>query len=258
MSQYLSQCPLCDANSFSNLYDAEDRQYGIPGRFPVVRCDSCSLVFLNPTYSDAELAGMYPNDYYAYQDKFEVRVWRDRWKKTLGYHLGTKDPVFAQPGVCLDVGCGTGWWLDRMRSKGWKVFGVEISERAARLGRETKHLEIFAGTLQDAGFAAGSFDFVHANHAFEHISCPDATLQTIRDILRPNGKLLIAVPNIASVNGRFFGQYWWHLCAPVHVFSYSVSTLTRLLQKHDFRVEKVTFHSDFFGVLGSYDDGATA
>lgn len=202
-------------------------------------------------YSDKELAALYPSHYYAYQDEFQIRKWKELARRLLGYRVGTKEPRFQAPGTILDLGCGSGWFLDRMQSRGWKTYGVEISEQAALLGREARGLQIFCGTLQDAKFSSECFDYVRANHSFEHISCPNETLDEIHRILKPQGKLLIGVPNVHSLNARVFKQYWWHLCAPVHTFNYSPDTLCRILLKHGFQLEKLSFNSDYFGILGS-------
>jgi SAM-dependent methyltransferase len=138
-----------------------------------------------------------------------------------------------------------------MRGKGWTTYGVEISEQAAALGRRSRGLQIFPGTLQQAKFPCGFFDYIRANQSFEHVSCPNETLNEIHRILKPGGKLLLGVPNVAGLNANLFKQYWWHLCAPVHAFNYSKETLPRLLRKHQFEIEKVCFNSDYFGILGS-------
>lgn len=251
MSEQLQLCPLCQAADSRLLYVARDRHYGIRGDFPIVRCNDCSLVFLNPMYSDAELAKLYPTDYYAYQDNFCETQWKQLAKRVLGYKLTTKEPRFGRPGVMLDLGCGSGWFLKRMRKQGWTVLGVEISEQAANVGRELGGLEIRSGTLQQAHFPPDYFDYVRANHSFEHISCPNETLEEIRRVLKPTGKLMLAVPNIDSLTARMFRNYWWYLGAPVHPFNYSVRTLSRLLTKHGFQVERVSHNSDYYGILGS-------
>ena len=110
MSHALRTCPLCDASDFKELYLTKDRHYGISGSYRVVRCVRCLLVMLNPMYSDQELAALYPGDYYAYQDKFRVRHWRELARKVLGYYVGTKEPRFKAPGTILDLGCGSGWF----------------------------------------------------------------------------------------------------------------------------------------------------
>src|SRR5438270_8726113 len=77
MSAELKQCPLCESEKFEPAYVAKDRHYGISGMYQIVRCAGCSLMFLNPMYSDEELSALYPGDYYAYQDSFS----RSRWKE---------------------------------------------------------------------------------------------------------------------------------------------------------------------------------
>jgi SAM-dependent methyltransferase len=250
MSVEVSSCPLCDKAEFEVIYLARDRHYGIRGVFKIVRCTECSLMFLNPMYSDEELSALYPADYYAYQNQFARKRWKEIVKSLLYFRVGTRDPEFAAPGRMLDLGCGSGWFLREMRDKGWDVYGVEINSAAAKLGRETG-LKIHAGTLPEANFPASFFDYVRANHSFEHIACPGETLREIRRIIRPRGRLLIGVPNVASLNARLFKQYWWYLGAPVHPFTYSVKTLAQFLEKYRFEILKVTYNSDYSGILGS-------
>src|SRR5277367_6258472 len=134
MSHVLEHCPGCESVTQRELCVTRDRHYDIRGEYRVVQCQSCELVFLNPMYEDTELAPLYPQDYYAYQDRFQGPSAARRFlKRLLGYEVGTKDPSFDHPGKVLDVGCGSGWFLARMRDQGWEPHGVEISEPAARL-----------------------------------------------------------------------------------------------------------------------------
>ena len=64
------------------------------------------------------------------------------------------------------------------------------------------------------------------------------------------GKLMIGVPNRDSFSARIFGRFWYHLALPVHTFSYSVQTLSRMLAKHNFNVEKVVFNTEQTPLLG--------
>ena len=198
-----------------------------------------------------ELSALYPADYYAYQQNFHSHPWKELVKSMVGLTIHTQDPKFPAPARVLDLGCGSGWFLRSMREQGWDTYGVEISESAAELGRKQSGLNIFAGTLSQANFANNYFDYVRANHSFEHISCPNETLDEVYRILRPEGKLMIAVPNIDSFNARIFRQYWWYLGAPVHCFNYSVRTLSQMLEKHSFSIERINFNSDYSGIVGS-------
>jgi SAM-dependent methyltransferase len=251
MSVEITSCPLCEKTDFQTIYLAKDMHYGITGIFKIVRCTGCSLMFVNPMYSDEELGALYPADYYAYQEHFSRRRWKEIVKFLLWFRVGTQDLQFKTPGRMLDLGCGTGWFLRQMRDKGWEVYGVEINSVAAELGRTKDGLSIVAGTLKHANFPTDYFDYVRANHSFEHISCPGETLDEIHRVLRPGGRLMVGVPNVAGLSAKIFRQYWWHLCAPVHPFTYSVGTLSQFLEKHHFEITKVNYTSDYSGILGS-------
>lgn len=251
MSFDLTSCPLCEGAHQKQLYVAKDRHYGILGAYRVVQCTKCSLVFLNPMFSDRELSALYPADYYAHQNNFARNRWKDWVKTILHYRIGTVEPKFPVAGRMLDLGCGSGWFLSAMQDQGWEAYGVEINNVAAEVGRKQGGVNIFSGTLKEANFPTGFFDYVRANHSFEHISCPGETLAEIHRILRPRGKVLIGVPNIDGLNAKLFRQYWWYLGAPVHPFSYSAKTLSGILQKHHFSVEQINYNSDYSGILGS-------
>lgn len=250
--QPLTNCPVCEGPRQRSYCKTRDRHYGIAGEYTLVRCDGCRVVFLNPMYSEDELTPLYPQDYYAHNKIIRSGGIKERVKQVLGMRIHTKDPAFSKPGRVLDIGCGSGWFLEEMRDEGWETFGVEINPDGARRGREVAGLDIRTGTLQDANFPSEYFDYVRSNHSFEHISHPNETLSEIHRILKSDGKLMIGVPNIASFNATMFGRYWWYLGAPVHTFNYTPHALSRLLEKQNFVVEKITYNSDYSGVLGSF------
>lgn len=248
----IKRCPLCNSeNKFNLLYLASDYHYGIKGQFPVVRCEVCMLVFLNPAPSEGELTCLYPDSYYSYQSFKKKKWFKVFLKKLLFFNISTKDPTFSNPGRMLDIGSGSGSFMYAMREKGWETYGVEVNAAAAELGRKSAGLEIISGNLLDAAFPENHFDYIRLNHSFEHIVNPNEVLTEIYRILRPEGKVLIGVPNIDSLNAKIFKKYWWYLGTPVHPFNYSVNTLSTLLEKHHFFVESVKFNSDYSGALGS-------
>src|SRR5438270_8739897 len=109
MSVDLKQCPLCGRARFETAYFARDRHYGISGIYTIVRCLECSLLFLNPMFSDQELSALYPADYYAYANRISRKHWKEIVRSLLCFRIQTKDPEFTIPGRILDLGCGTGW-----------------------------------------------------------------------------------------------------------------------------------------------------
>jgi SAM-dependent methyltransferase len=201
--------------------------------------------------SELELGRLYPDDYYAYQP-IVTRTSRLRniGKRLFRLPIPTHDPAFSAPGTVLDVGCGSGEYLLKMRKKGWRVFGVEPSRAAAIAGRNDG-LEIFHGTLAQATFPDRFFDYVRANHSLEHMPNPHQVLAEISRILKPGGKLFVGLPNTASLEFRLFKQYWWHLCVPVHVYGYSLGNIQSILTQHGFHVTESYYSSNYASILGS-------
>jgi SAM-dependent methyltransferase len=254
MSYRLRECPLCGGQEFVPLLRARDYHYGNPGEYTQAQCTDCTLAFLDPMYEEAELVTFYPNHYYAFADRFSVSEPLPSFKARIWRLLGlrehrTKDPKFERPGRMLDVGCGSGWFISQMRDRGWDVKGVEPNVAAANFGKSKKGLDIFPGSLMDANFPDGSFDYVRLNHSFEHMEHPNRILDEAYRILAANGKLMIGVPNRDSFNARVFGRFWYHLALPVHTFSYSVRTLSQMLLKHNFHVENVVFNTNMLPLL---------
>jgi SAM-dependent methyltransferase len=252
--QKLNNCPLCSSTELENLYHTSDRHYGIKGLYDVGQCKKCSLVFLNPMPDDSILANLYPDSYYSYQN-FDSNAILSKIKNLLILLLfparGTNDPTFTTPCKVLDVGCGSGRFLSQAKENGWETYGVEVSEDAAKIGRTEAELDIFNGTLLEASYPSVNFDYVRANHSLEHIYNPNETLQEVNRILKPGGKLLIGVPNIDSLTAKLFKDYWWYLCPPVHTFNYSTKTLSEMLEKHGFKIERIRYNSNFGGIFGS-------
>jgi SAM-dependent methyltransferase len=243
-------CVVCQSTDYSFLFKTRDRHYGIPGEFDLVRCTDCGVVRLDPIPTEEELASFYAKDYYAYkrpEKNGRLRTFAGRLIKS---RIITHNPPLLERGEFLDIGCGSGDYLHYMHAQGWKVHGVEPSTFGAEEGRKAG-LDIFNGTLCQAGFASGSFDYVRSNHSFEHMPDPIDVLNEIYRILKPNGKFYIGVPNIDSIAYRVFGKFWWHLCAPVHTYNYGLTNISALLHQSGFVVEKVYFNANFTSLLGS-------
>ena len=249
MSYRLRECPLCGGREFRTLLRARDYHYGNSGEYTQAQCTQCELAFLDPMFDEAELAAFYPKSYYAFADRFEITKPVYSLRAKLHRFAGerdypTRDPRFERPGTMLDVGCGSGWFISQMRDAGWEVTGVEPNVAAAQFGRSEKGLDILPGSLLSVKFPAASFDYVRMNHSFEHMEHPNEILDETYRILADNGKLMIGIPNRDGWNARLFGRFWHHLALPVHTFSYSLKTLTRMLNKHNFEVAQVVFQTN--------------
>ena len=232
--------------------DVPDRHYGNTGTWHIERCCDCRALFLDPMPSEEELGSFYPAEYYADQPAAPPRRstgWRQRLRSVV-LPIGTKEPAFERAGSMLDVGCGTGWMLDRYAQMGWTAEGVEYSESACEVGRAAGRT-IHSGSLIQAKFADEQFDYVRSNHSFEHLWNPHETLEEMSRILRPGGTVFIGVPDSAGLAARVFGREWYYVGAPAHVINYDRRNLARLMAEHGFRVVETRGNSNHGGTVGS-------
>lgn len=247
----LQACPSCRGTALKAYVENVDRHYLIPGVFLTDRCADCGLVLMTPMPTADDLARLYPDDYYAYETPKRMSRAKRILRNILGPHKVTYIPQFSEPGLFLDIGCGSGEYMFVMEERGWKVYGSEINAAAAAAGRKAG-LDIRPGEIMNAGFEADMFDFVRLNHAFEHIPNPNEVLPEIRRILKPGGKLFIGVPNYQGFYASLAKKYWWYFCLPVHIFNYSPESLRTILRNNGFEVEQVRFNSDYGSINGSF------
>lgn len=252
MTQNLpSICPICHTRG-RHEFSSTDLMFGGTKSYDYHRCPACDLIYQYPLPRGEEIAGFYPESYVVYcqptRTEFDA-VQKAVLKHRYGYdHLATSWPAelaakllpFArisevmpriEGGTLLDIGCGNGEYLLRLRSIGWNCKGVEFNDKAVSICRE-HGLDIFHGDLKSANFASGSFDFVSAHHLLEHVPDPHELVGEIARILKPGGTLLIRTPNSNALGRAWFGNDWYANDVPRHLFLYSGHDLERLASDH--------------------------
>ena len=142
-------------------------------------------------------------------------------------------------GRLLDFGCGGGSFLVRMAEQGWKVTGLDASVGAVRLIREELGLRALVGSLPHPELEPGSFDMITMWHSLEHVHRPADILAESARLLVPGGRLIVAVPNIASWPAAWFGRDWFGLDLPRHLMHFTPDTLREMIARAGFDVEEV-------------------
>jgi SAM-dependent methyltransferase len=147
-----------------------------------------------------------------------------------GAELARKALFLNQPDddlLLLDVGCGSGEFLAYMRGLGWRVEGVEVDPMAVESARSLG-LSVREGELAAQNYPDRYADVVCLIHVIEHLHDPMSTLVESLRILKPNGRLVIATPNGASLGHLWFKSNWWALDPPRHLMIFNPPSLRRL------------------------------
>ena len=150
------------------------------------------------------------------------------WKRSYYDLPKINFPKYVSGGKALDIGCGTGNYLNILREFGWDVYGIEPSEKAADVGRNKFGLNIKTGTLLEHNFPDNYFHFISMNHVLEHLNNPVELLSEAKRILHPDGVIAIRTPNMNSFGYKRFGKNWLPVDTPRHLIIYSKQSITKL------------------------------
>jgi SAM-dependent methyltransferase len=138
-------------------------------------------------------------------------------------------------GALLDVGCWVGYLLDEARLRGWRTAGIEPSAFASAFARDRLGLEVLTSDLFGADLAPAAFDAVVMADVIEHLPNPGVALRRIRELVRAQGLLYLALPDAGSPLARALGRRWWSVI-PTHVQYFTRPSLTLLLRREGWEV----------------------
>jgi SAM-dependent methyltransferase len=214
-------CYLCGSAEHGELLFAEDDLTGKPGRFRFVTCRHCGLTYQNPRLTLNRVAEYYDDDYIAHRRKRDWGLLTPIFDRAMARLDADKDRLVSaycpltQVTAVLDVGCGSGSFLQRLRRQyGVQATGLDFKDLSASPFLEGA--EFHHGLFYDVDFRGARFDVVTMWHFLEHDYDPLRSLRRARDLLCPGGRLIVEVPRLDSRTFAWFGDRWPGLHAPQH------------------------------------------
>ncbi|MCF7566754.1 class I SAM-dependent methyltransferase [Sabulilitoribacter arenilitoris] len=138
----------------------------------------------------------------------------------------------------LDVGCGTGDFLEIAKKNNWQVSGIEPNNQAREIANKKTNNSVFE-TDKLLIFDANSFDVITLWHVLEHLPNLEDHVSIFKKLLKPNGALIIAVPNYKSYDAKYYKQFWAAYDVPRHLWHFNQASISKLVSKQSFKVEKV-------------------
>lgn len=177
-------CPLCGGSAAKPVRKEQDAT--------LARCIECSFLHVVPRPTEEQLKALYDDEYFAGEDLASCLDFR---RPVFEQCLARLENLCPHRGRLLDVGCGTGEFVEDACSHGWDAVGIESSCLAAEFARDQKRLPVHHAVLQSAPFPAQSFSAVTLLDVLEHLRDPREELYWVRDLLRDGGIVVVRVPN---------------------------------------------------------------
>jgi len=242
-------CPACGDAGYRVLFRASDRLYQTTDReFRIVECKGCRLLRLDPRPGVKELPDYYPRNYWFAPAEDAASRMEERWRRfALRDHVNFVERALrdsGERGLVLDVGCGGGLFLDLIReSTGLPVLGLDYSLDAARVAWSTNSVPAFCGSLCEVPLTEESCAAVTMFHILEHLHDPEPYIHCARRLLRPDGRLIVQVPNAGCWQFLLLGEKWNGVDVPRHLVHFRQDDLANLLEHCGFELLRVKHFS---------------
>lgn len=235
MKYEYKDCILCGSKDH-DLVASQDRDHK---PLQVVICRKCGLVFVNPAPPEEELNLFYAKSYRENYKK--IHTPRPRHVLRSGIRALTrikflKALSLPPHAAVLDIGAGMGDFLYLSNKHGFKAEGLEPHQGFARFGKETLGVRIQEKPLAEAVYEPESFDAITMHHVLEHMWNPIQSLRYLNRFLRPQGQLVVEVPNIMATFHAPHRQFHF-----AHLYYFSARTLQAAASQAGFKLLSVVF-----------------
>lgn len=229
-----NNCPICNSDKPKTILCKTSFTY--MSQFDLCECHDCDLIYFNPTPSQEQFINFYSVHDYSF----------DRWKQEAkGRNYAKRLNQHNTYGKILDVGCATGYLIEAIsRFTKWEVYGVELSEKPANFARDVLKLKnIIHGDLFDANYPDNFFNFINIGDVLEHVPDPVSFLHECHRILKPDGVIILAVPNGYNDSRGLINHYHKYgepgCHHSGHIFFFQKKTFSYMFNKTNFNISKV-------------------
>jgi len=266
MSQHIhyTHCPVCGTADIKNALSAKD--YTISGEtFAIAECNGCLLRFTQDVPEAASISPYYKSENYISHTNTSKglvnRLYQSVRKKTLRQKRKLISKATGiQKGSLLDVGSGTGSFVNEMKQADWQVTGLEPDADARAVGKQLYNIDL-ADVSQLYQLHSSSYDAITMWHVLEHVHDLQGYVAQLKLLLKENGKLFIAVPNYTSKDAAIYKEHWAAYDVPRHLYHFSPQSMQVLMEKHGLKIlqyKPMRYDSFYVSMLSSkYKNGKT-
>lgn len=222
--------------------------------FHICECLNCGLLYTMPRPGKEKIGDYYKSDeYFSHSENkkgFIPRVYETVKKVNLKhkYQMATQGLAV---GKILDIGCGVGDFLHTAELHGWSCTGVEPSEEAKSIAESRMKGKIIANADLES-IPDGCFDLITMWHVLEHVDDLKWEVTQLQRLIKPDGVVVIALPNYKSYDAQYYKQLWAGYDVPRHLSHFNRVTLTKIFKTsglHLLRTDKLKWDAYYISYL---------
>jgi len=264
-------CDYCNSDNYKVLIRSEDYFFNkIQGEFEIVKCLNCNLIYTNPRIREEVLTQKYINilnydnrplnfrekkgillpfgkefltDFFKYP-LCKKKVLRKiiQYPNFLRYKKKWQSrciiPSYIKDGKILEIGCSYGSYLFLLKKLGWLVKGIELNKEAVNYAVNNLNLDVKNTSIEDYKTDI-SFNLIYLSMVLEHVESPQEVLKKCFSLLKPNGKLILRIPDFSGCEVRIYKKYAYTLQLPYHLYHFTPNSIKNYLIKNKFKKIKI-------------------
>lgn len=234
-------CPVCSSSKKTTMFDKEGGTY--------VKCSSCSMVYLNPVFTDDELTNYYQSNHSVQSEIVETDS-DDFYSKLYTQGLDKVLSENRQLSSILDIGCSSGAFLDIAAQKGLNTFGIELNQTEFEIAKKKGH-KTFNDGIESIEFNH-TVDIITMWDVFEHIKDGRSCLNSLKNILSDNGRIFLQIPSSDALAARVLGAQCNMYDGIEHVNLYGVETIKNIAQQCGLDIVSIQTVISEIGVINNY------
>ena len=259
---YYTGCPICNSSNIQQCLSATDHTVS-QQIFSIWHCNACTARFTQDVPGQDAIGAFYASENYISHSDTKKGIINSLYHIVRKRTLGAKrrlviDETGTMKGTILDIGCGTGAFLNTMNEADWNITGLE-PDTVAR----TKAAELYNIQPQESEklfeLKPATFNAITMWHVLEHVHDLHAYIKQIEKLLAPGGKAFIAVPNYTSEDAAIYKEHWAAYDVPRHLYHFSPQSMETLLTQHNLKltaVKPMWFDSFYVSMLSEqYKNG---
>lgn len=235
-----TNCPICDSHNFAPFMDVKDHMI-TKEDFKIVKCIACGFHFTNPIPSIANIGEYYKSEEYVSHSSSKKGIINSLYNLVRNHTLKKKVSLLqslSSGKELLDIGSGTGHFLNQAKQTGFVVEGLEPDQDAVNFAKTNFKVDLFPlAHLYE--LEKESKDFITMWHVLEHVYNLKEDFQQIVNVLKIGGYLIIAVPNLESYDAKLYKEYWAAYDVPRHLYHFRKTDIQNLASQFGLKLEVV-------------------
>lgn len=245
----ISQCPICNSSALYEFLTTQD-YFLTKQKFVINQCTACGFKFTNPRPALDDLPKYYESTEYISHSNADKGLINKIYQIVRTFTIKSKARLinmYVKEGQILDIGCGTGEFLNAMQQNKFVATGIEPNQDARKHARRKYGLAVY-DEVDINGLLKKHFNVITLWHVLEHVFNLNERISQLKELITEDGILVVALPNPSSWDAKHYGKFWAAYDCPRHLYHFDQLAVKNLFKNYGFEIinKKPMYFDSFY------------